>query len=51
MSLRAERSEAWQSQSLRLQLLETLREHFVPLREGLRQRNDELSYIYLDPPT
>ncbi|WP_292849480.1 hypothetical protein [Nostoc sp. NMS8] len=21
------------------------------LREGLRQRNDELSYIYLDPPT
>ncbi|MEH2086236.1 hypothetical protein [Nostoc sp.] len=43
MSLRAERSEAWQSQSLRLQLLETLREHFLP--------NDELSYIYLDPPT
>ncbi|WP_179066255.1 hypothetical protein [Nostoc sp. C052] len=32
-----ERSEAWQSQSLRLQLLETLREHFVS--------NDELSYI------
>ncbi|MEH1851726.1 MAG: hypothetical protein V7L11_08590 [Nostoc sp.] len=30
MSLRVERSEAWQSQSLRLQLLETLREHFVP---------------------
>ncbi|MEH2037312.1 hypothetical protein [Nostoc sp.] len=43
MSLRAERSEAWQSQSLRLQLLDTLREHFL--------RNDELSYIYLDPPT
>ncbi|WP_334813431.1 hypothetical protein [Nostoc sp.] len=43
MSLRAERSEAWQSQSLRLQLLETLREHFLC--------NDELSYIYLDPPT
>ncbi|MEH1768273.1 hypothetical protein [Nostoc sp.] len=21
------------------------------LREGLRQSNDELSYIYLDPPT
>ncbi|WP_375448679.1 hypothetical protein [uncultured Nostoc sp.] len=36
MSLRAERSEAWQSQSLRLL-------HLV--------RNDELSYIYLDPPT
>ncbi len=36
MSLRAERSEAWQSQSLRLL-------NFV--------RNDELSYIYLAPPT
>ncbi len=43
MSLRAKRSEAWQSQSLRLLLFETLREHFV--------RNDQLSYIYLDPPT
>ncbi|WP_257236053.1 hypothetical protein [Nostoc sp. 'Peltigera malacea cyanobiont' DB3992] len=51
MSLRAERSEAWQSQSLRLL-------HFVPFStrgcangNAKGERNDELSYIYLDPPT
>ncbi|WP_267921635.1 hypothetical protein [Nostoc favosum] len=44
MSLRAERSEAWQSQSLRLL-------HFVPYGNAKGERNDELSYIYLDPPT